>query len=110
MPKGLPQRANIEANNVTRSICCYFEPFWREPKIRRLLRRRQSGLYDDNEDKVDNAENVDNVDNVDSTTYPICSKKYIDDLPLEIDASRHFQTSKMISEPVLIFLYKYYFH
>ena len=36
--------------------------------------------------------------------YPIFSKKYIDDLPLEIDTHRHYWTSKMISEPVRIFL------
>ena len=35
---------------------------------------------------------------------PIFSNKYLDGLPLEIDTHRHLATSKMISEPVRIFL------
>ena len=38
--------------------------------------------------------------------YPIISNKYVDALPLEIETYRHFWTSKMISEPVRIFLNK----
>ena len=49
-----------------------------------------------NDDDGDNVDNVDDVSNV--------GKKHIDGLPFEINTHEHFQSNKMISGRVRIFL------